>query len=121
IKDKVQYDAYCKALEISFERGAVDSDEVELLTVLLEHYDATHRHLAETDPIELLKSFMHDHGLKTKDLVEVLGINKGYVSEILNYKKGLSTDVIRKLSARFNVSQDAFNRPYKLTETETTP
>ena len=120
IKDKVQYDTYCKALELLLEHGAVDSDEIELLTVLIEHYDATHQHLAETDPIELLKSFMHDHGLKAKDLVEILGISKGYVSEILNYKKGLSKDVIRKLSAKFNVSQEAFNRPYKLRGSEIT-
>ena len=121
IKDKVQYDTYCKALETLLEHDEVDADEVELLTVLIEHYDATHRYLAEKDPIELLKSFMHDHGLKAKDLVEILGISKGYVSEILNYKKGLSKDVIRKLSARFNVSQEAFNRPYTLRVTEVFP
>jgi len=118
IKDKVQYDAYCKALETLLEEDAGDSEEAELLTVLIEHYDETHQHLFETDPIQLLKSFMRDHGLKAKDLVEFLGISKGYVSEILNYKKGLSKEVIRKLSSRFNVSQEAFNRPYNLSVPE---
>src|SRR5690606_9218077 len=78
------------------------------------HYDMNNNSLAEMDPIELLKSFMRDHGLKPKDLVDYLGISKGYVSDILNYKKGLSKEVIRKLAGRFNVSQEAFNRPYKL-------
>lgn len=44
----------------------------------------------------------------------ILGIGKGYVSDILNYKKGLSKDVIRKLADHFKVRQEAFNRPYKL-------
>jgi HTH-type transcriptional regulator/antitoxin HigA len=43
-----------------------------------------------------------------------LGVSKGYVSEILHYKKGLSKDVIRKLAERFKVTQEAFNREYKL-------
>jgi len=39
---------------------------------------------------------------------------KGYVSDILNYKKGLSKESIRMLSERFKLNQQAFNRPYKL-------
>lgn len=115
IKDKEQYDTYCRALETLLESDPVNnSDEVELLTLLLEHYDAEHHSFTEMDPIALLKSFMRDHGIKAKDLVGFLGISKGYVSDILNYKKGLSKEVIRKLASRFNVSQEAFNRPYKL-------
>jgi len=67
------------------------------------------------DPIALLRSFMHDHHLKAQDLVTILEISKGYVSDILHYKKGLSKEVIRKLSEYFKVRQEAFNRPYKLT------
>ena len=57
---------------------------------------------------------MMDHKLKPKDLVAVLGVSKGYVSEILHYKKGLSKDVIRRMAEYFKVTQEAFNRPYKL-------
>lgn len=115
IKDKTQYDAYCKALEELLDNDSVNTEEVELLTLLIEHYDAANYSFAEMDPtIELLKSFMRDHGLKPKNLVGYLGISKGYVSDILNYKKGLSKEVIRKLASRFHVSQEAFNRPYKL-------
>jgi HTH-type transcriptional regulator/antitoxin HigA len=57
---------------------------------------------------------MRNHNLKAKDLVSILGVSKGLVSDILNYKKGLSKDIIRILSLYFKVSQEAFNRPYKL-------
>ena len=57
---------------------------------------------------------MDEQKLKSKDLVEILGVSKGLVSDILNYKKGLSKEIIRTLATHFNVSQEAFNRPYKL-------
>ena len=50
----------------------------------------------------------------TVALVEILILSKGTVSKILNYRKGLSKETIRKLSIYFKVSQDLFNRPYKL-------
>ena|SRR5690606_19789956 len=114
IKDKAQYDTYCKELETLLEGDPVNYEEVELLTLLIEHYDATNNSFKEMDPIELLKSLMKDHDMRPKDLVNYLGISKGYISDILNYKKGLSKEVIRKLASRFNLSQEAFNRPYKL-------
>jgi HTH-type transcriptional regulator / antitoxin HigA len=117
IKNKSQYNQYCKQLESLLESGAKSKtlqDEVDLLTLLIEKWDSEHSSFEELDPIRLLHSLMKERGLKPKDLVEVLGISKGYVSEILNYKKGLSKDVIRKLADYFKVSQEAFNRPYKL-------
>jgi len=54
------------------------------------------------------------NGLKPKDLIEILDLSKGTVSKILNYHKGLSKEIIRKLSDYFKVSQEAFNRSYKL-------
>jgi hypothetical protein len=51
---------------------------------------------------------------KTLDTVLFLGVSKGYISEILHYKKGLSKDVIRRLAKYFKVTQEVFNRPYKL-------
>lgn len=52
---------------------------------------------------------MKEHGLKAKDMVDILNIDKGYVSDILNYKKDFSKDIIRKLAKHFKVSQEAFN------------
>lgn len=57
---------------------------------------------------------MEEHDLKAKDMVEILDLSKGTISKILNYHKGLSKDTIRKLSDYFKVSQEAFNRPYRL-------
>ncbi len=121
ITSKTQYRDYCNALEQLLFSGCKDrntKDEIALLTLLIEKWDEAHNTFEELDPIQLLQSLMKDHNLKAKDLVPVLNMSKGYISDILNYKKGLSKEVIRKLAARFKISQEALNRPYKLTVPE---
>lgn len=121
IRSKSQYKEYCKILEHLVCSGLKDrstKEEVSLLTLLVEKWDEDHNTINELDPVQLLHSFIKDRNLKAKDLADILGISKGYVSDILNYKKGLSKEVIRKLSGYFKVSQEAFNRAYKLTVPE---
>jgi HTH-type transcriptional regulator/antitoxin HigA len=77
-------------LEDLLEKGVINKaiqDEVDLLTLLIETWDSEHNSFEEVDPIRLLHSLMEEHHMKAKDLVDLLGISKGYVSEILNYKK----------------------------------
>src|SRR5215471_5487719 len=117
IKNKTQYKEYINTLGDLVFSGAKShntKDEIALLTLLIEKWDAEQNTFDDLDPVELLLCLMEDHKMKSKDLVEILGISKGYVSDILNYKKGLSKDVIRKLAEHFKLSQEAFNRPYKL-------
>jgi HTH-type transcriptional regulator/antitoxin HigA len=117
IKSKSQYNSYCKQLETLLLTGTKSKggqDEIELLTFLIEKWDNEHNTFEDLDPIQLLHSLMEEHQLKAKDLVEIVGISKGYISEILSYKKGLSKDVIRALATYFKISQESFNREYKL-------
>jgi HTH-type transcriptional regulator/antitoxin HigA len=115
IKDKEQYKQYCDILEeLIISEKKADEDEIELLTLLIEKWDKENNSLNELNPIEILKALMYENNLKSKDLVDILGISKGTVSKILNYHKGLSKETIRKLADYFHVSQETFNRPYKL-------
>jgi len=95
------------------QRNSNVEEEIDLLTVLIEKYDADITSFNDLDPVELLISFMSDYNLKAADLAVYLEISRGYVSDILHYKKGLSKEVIRKLATLFSVSQEAFNRPYE--------
>ncbi len=115
IKNRVQYDKYCDILEelVSSENENTQ-DEIELLDLLIEKWDNEHNSLMDLNPIELLKSLMTENNLKPKDLVEILDLSKGTVSKILNYQKGLSKETIRKLANYFKISQEAFNRPYRI-------
>ncbi len=112
-----QYNDYCTQLELLVEKNGNNQnveDEIALLTLLIEKWDADHHPHLQLDPVQLLQSFMQTHQLKSKDLVSILGISKGYISDILHYKKGFSKIIIRKLAAFFKVNQEAFNRAYPL-------
>ena len=119
IKSDVQYKKYCERLEYLVEHGGNTKavlDEIELLTLLIEKYDEEHNNFDDLEPIQLLKALMKEHKMKSVDLAGLLGISEGLVSDMLNFKKGLSKDTIRNLSAHFKLRQEAFNRPYQLME-----
>ena len=100
IKTEKQYKNYCDVLEEMIQK--VDSayeDEIELLTLLIEKWDNDHNSFSDLNPVELLKSLMEENNLKAADLTRILRLSK---------------ETIRKLSQYFQVSQEAFNRPYKL-------
>ena len=117
IRSKTQYKDYCRTLEAlagSRSRSKGSKEEIDLLTVLIKKWDDEHSTFMDVDPVSLLHSFLKEHGMKARDLGDVLQVSKGYISDILNYKKGFSKEVIRGLASYFNVSQEAFNRPYDL-------
>ena len=117
IKTKKQYNEYCAALEELTDlanKKKEKQDEIELLSFLIEKWDEEHNSFATVDPVSMLKSLMTEHGMNATELASSLGVSKGLVSDILHYKKGMSKEVIRNLAVLFKVSQEAFNRPYKL-------
>ena len=119
IKSLTQYKTYCVLLERLTDqhpKSIAIKDEIDLLTLLILNYDEKHSKPQALDPIQLLKSFMDENEWKAKDMAEFLDVSKGYVSDILNYKKGLSKEVIRKLATRFKVKQEAFNRTYPMVQ-----
>lgn len=117
IKSDTQYYKYCDKLEKlvdSRTNNKAIQDEIELLTLLIEKYDEQHNTFTNADPVELIKSLMKNHQMKSIGLARLLNVSEGLVSDILHYRKGLSKNVIRKLSEHFKLSQEAFNRPYRL-------
>src|ERR1044071_4826119 len=109
IKNDAQYLEYCDILWKLVTSKKISpgmEDEIELLDLLIDKWDDEHFKLPDFDPVELLKALMDDHRLKAKDIGELLGVSKGYISEILNYKKGFSKEIVRKLADRFKVRQE---------------
>ncbi|MEP7258948.1 MAG: transcriptional regulator [Flavitalea sp.] len=117
IRNLTQYNQYCKLLEnvlVDKRQTKAHKDTAELLTLLIEKWDEEHEFKKMADPIELLKYLMEEHQMKSVTLSKILHVSVSLVSDMLNYRRSLSKDVIRKLSAHFKVSQELFNRPYAL-------
>lgn len=72
-----------------------------------------HFPIAAPDPIEAIKIRMEEMQLKQVDLVKEIG-GKSRVSEILNRKRKLTVEMIRKLSLRLNLSPDVLINDYTL-------
>jgi HTH-type transcriptional regulator / antitoxin HigA len=88
--------------------SAAEKQLIELLTVLIEAFEDEHYPLSRSaSPVEVLQELMEVNGLKQKDLADVFA-TPSIVSEVIHGKRGLTTDHIKKLSQRFNVSPELF-------------
>jgi HTH-type transcriptional regulator / antitoxin HigA len=79
----------------------------ELLTLLIEDFEEKYYSFKPATGIEALEELMEANGLKQKDLVNIFG-TPSIISEVLNGKRKLTTEHIRRLSRRFHVSPELF-------------
>jgi HTH-type transcriptional regulator / antitoxin HigA len=84
-----------------------EKELADLLTGLIENFEAKHYGLKKATATEGLLELIEAHGLKQKDLVDIFG-TPSIVSEVLNGKRRLTTEHIRRLSERFAVTPEVF-------------
>ena len=110
IKNEQEYDLALnrvdELMDISPKIGTIQSDELEVLVMLIEKYEEKHWYISEPDPIEAIKVRMKQMHLKQKDLVPYIG-NKSKVSEVLNRKVALSLSMISKLATGLQLPLEA--------------
>ena len=113
IKTEKNYKRALGRLEVIFdaELGSEDGDELEILSILIEKYEKEKFPIGMPDPIEAIKFRMEQLGMKQKDLAEVVGL-KSRVSEILNKKRKLTIDMIRKLSKSLSIPTEVLIQDY---------
>jgi HTH-type transcriptional regulator/antitoxin HigA len=116
IKSDLDYQNALKRLEVVFDSliGTPESDEADVLGLLIDEYEKKHYPIEAPDPIEAIKIRMKEMQLKQIDLVNEIG-GKSRVSEILNRKRKLTVDMIRKLTTKLNLSPGLLINDYQLT------
>lgn len=87
------------------EPGSIEADELELLALVIEKYEETAFPLDAPDPIAAIKFRMEQEGLSQRDLIPYIG-SLPKVSEVLNGKRKLSLNMVKKLSSRLGISAD---------------
>ena len=86
-----------------------DGEKLEVLGTLVQAYEAKHHTIDPPDPIEAIKFRMDQSNLTVKDLVPFIGpLNRVY--EVLNYKRSLSLNMIRRLSDGLNIPAEVLIR-----------
>ena len=115
IKTEEDYQAALSRLEEIFDApdGTPESDELDILGLLVDEYEKEHYPIDSPDPIEAIKIRMEELNMRQVDLIPVIG-GKSRVSEILNRKRRLTIQMIRRLKDRLNLSAELLIRDYEL-------
>ena len=116
IKTEIEYQDALHRLNQIFDApiGSKESDEADILALLIEDYESRYYPIESLDPIEAIKTRMEELQLKQKDIAPALG-GRNRASEILNRKRKLTLDMIRNLSETLNLSVLVLIQDYKTT------
>jgi HTH-type transcriptional regulator/antitoxin HigA len=115
IRTDKDYEEALKRVEVLMDakEATAEFDELEILSTLIENYEAKHFIIDIPDPIEAIKFRMEQEGLKQKDIAELFG-NKVRVSEVLNKKRRLTLDMVRNLHDNLSIPYDSLLNRYEL-------
>lgn len=113
VRNEKDYQKALKRLEQVFDAkpGSKEGDELEILGILIDNYENEHFPIGMPDPIEAIKFRMEQMGMKQKELAEIIGF-KSRVSEILNRKRKLTLEMIRKLNEALSIPTEVLVQKY---------
>lgn len=113
IRNEKDYQKALKRIEAIFDakKETKEGDELEILSILIDNYENEHFPIGMPDPIEAIKFRMEQMGMKQKDLAEVIGFTSR-VSEIMNKKRKLTLEMIRKLNVTLHIPTEVLIQDY---------
>jgi HTH-type transcriptional regulator/antitoxin HigA len=111
IRTERDYDAAQAAIErlMDADAGTLEGDRLDVLVTLVEAYEARHWAIDPPDPIEAIKLRLEQRGLSRSYLEKILG-SSGRVSEIMNRKRPLSLEMMRRLHRELDIPAGSFLR-----------
>jgi HTH-type transcriptional regulator/antitoxin HigA len=115
IKTKADHREALKAIEklMGARPGTPDGDRLDVLTTLVERYEEQVDAIEPPDPIEALRYHMESRGITRRDLEPFIG-SRARVAEVLNRRRALTIDMIRRLHEGLGISAEVLIRPYDL-------
>jgi HTH-type transcriptional regulator/antitoxin HigA len=113
IRNEKDYQHALARLEEIFDarKGSKEGDELEVLSILVDNYENAYFPIGMPDPIEAIKYRMEQMGMQQKDLAEAMGF-KSRVSEVLNRKRKLTLEMIRKLNEILKIPTEILVQKY---------
>lgn len=108
IKTDADYRAALQEVEslMSAEPNTPEGEKLDILVTLIEAYEHKHFPLDLPDPIEAIKFEMEQKGLTVKDLEPMIG-KSNRVYEVLNRKRTLTLNMIRKLHQELGIPAES--------------
>jgi HTH-type transcriptional regulator/antitoxin HigA len=114
IKTEADYQSALQEIDRLFKAApdTPEGDRLELLATLVEAFEEKHYSIPQPDPIEAIMYHMESHGLSRSDLEPYLG-SRTRVSEILDRKRPLSLEMIRRLHKGLGIPAEILIQPYQ--------
>ena len=88
------------------ERDTPEGDRLDVLTTLVEAWEAQHYPLDLPDPVAAIRYHMEQKGLAPKDLAPYIG-GRNRVYEVLNRKRSLSLKMIWRLHRELGIPAES--------------
>ena len=112
IRSKRDYEAALREVERLWgaKSGTRDGDRLDVLATLIDAYEEEHYPIDPPDPIEAIKFRMEQQGLTRRDLEGIIG-TRTRIAEVLNRKRGLSIEMIRRLHENLGIPAEVLIRP----------
>lgn len=88
-----------------------ESDELEVLSILIEAYENVHHPIPVPKPLEAIRFRMDQLNMSDAELSTILG-SRSRKSEILSGKRKLSLSMIRKLVEELNIPAEVLIQAY---------
>ena len=115
IKNDAQYeDALTRIYELiqrELEPESRESDELEVLSILVKEYELGHYPVPKPSPLEAIKFRIEQIGMSEAELSNILGA-RSRKSEILSGKRKLSLTMIRKLNELLHIPAEVLIQAY---------
>src|ERR1700722_659762 len=108
--DKALGRAY-RIIQLELKPRSKESDELEVLSMLIEHYEAEHYPIAPPHPIEAIKFRMDQLGMKRAELGRILGY-PSRASEIMRGKRKLTLEMVRTLQEKLQIPLESLVANY---------
>ncbi len=112
IKREADYERALRRVEELWDssEGSPESDELEILTTLIEAYEREHYPIDLPDPIEAIKFRLEQTGRDSRALVGVIG-RRTRVYEVMRGKRPLSLNMIRSLHEKLDIPAEVLIQP----------
>ena len=94
--------------------GTEEGDKLDILATLVEKYEeARWPSIDASDPIDLLLFAINELGHSQAELAELLG-SRSRASEVLNRRRPLTVEMIRKISEAWKIPADLLIKPSRI-------
>jgi HTH-type transcriptional regulator/antitoxin HigA len=114
----IHNDADHKAAVAEIERlwgaapGTPEGDKLDILVTLVDAYEEKRWPIEAADPVEALTYAIEEMGHSQSELANLLG-SRSRASEVLNRKRGLTVEMIHKISTAWHIPAAVLVRPYE--------